>query len=253
MTRLAALCACTLLFCNSSAFAVTNIETERLNNDTHGTKGAISLSLDGRIGSSNKIALGTALKLIQSFHRDEVIAIMSRDYAEIDNDVNTDEAFVHLRYLTKHNSNWGHEVFTQYEENKFSALKQRWLAGAGGRYTLTPSKPTQANHFGVGAFYEDEMYAATSTADNEKNVRLNIYWSYKNQLTDNAQYTSTLYFQPDSDDFSDQKGLWQNALSISVTSTISLSLSWEVEHDTQSPDGLNSTETNYTSLLIYNF
>lgn len=253
MTRFTTLLAAILLLPISSAFAVTNIETERLNNQSQGTKGAISLSLDGRIGSSDKIALGTALKLIQSFSKDELIVIMSRDYAEIDNDVNTDEAFVHLRYLTKHNANWGHEVFTQYEENKFSALKQRWLAGGGARYTLTPTNPSQANHLGAGVFYEDEMYASSSTADNEENVRLNFYWSYKNQLTENAQYTSTLYFQPDTNDFADQKGLWQNALSISVTSTISLSLSWEVEHDTQTPDGLNSTETNYTSLLIYNF
>ena len=49
-----------LLF-STSAFAITNIESERLNNAEEGTTGSMSLSMDGKVGSSDKIALGSAL------------------------------------------------------------------------------------------------------------------------------------------------------------------------------------------------
>lgn len=242
------------LFFSLPSFAITNIENERLNNSSEGTKGSISLSLDGKIGESDKVSLGTALKLIRSYRRDELIALISRDYAEVDDEVNTDESLVHLRYLTKHTRNWGHEVFTQYEEDQFSDMSKRWLLGAGVRYTLTPNPEQQhANHLGVGAFYEEETYDESITDPNQKNIRLNLYWAYRNQMAENILYTSTLYFQPEFENLSDEKGLWQNTLTISVTSTISLSLTWDVEHDTDTPDGTNDTETSYNSVLIYNF
>ncbi len=243
------ICACLA----SASHGITNIESTRLNNTEEGTTGNISLSLDGRIGNSDKLALGTAVQLIRAYRHDEWIAIISRDYAEVDREVNTDESLVHLRYLTKHGRNWGHEVFTQYQEDKFSFLARRTLLGGGLRYTLSSQAPLQqANHMGFGLFYEEEDYTNT-TSENENNVRLNLYWAYKNKVHDNILYTSTLYFQPELGQLSDQKGLWQNALTISVTSTISLSLTWDVEHDTQTPNGANDTETSYNSVLIYNF
>jgi putative salt-induced outer membrane protein YdiY len=241
------------VFMVSLSHGITNIESTRLNNTQEGTSGNVSLSLDGRIGSSDKVALGTSAKLIRAYHHDEWIALISRDYAEVDGEVNTDESLIHLRYLTKHSPHWGHEVFTQYQEDQFSFLAKRSLLGAGIRYTLSSEHPLQqANNIGLGLFYEVEDYTNTSTK-NENNVRLNLYWAYKNKVHDNILYTSTLYFQPDTDQFSDQKGLWQNALTISVTSTISLNLSWDMEHDTRTPNGANDTETSYNSVLIYNF
>ncbi len=240
-------------FTAALSHGITNIESTRLNNTEEGTTGNVSLSLDGRIGSSDKIALGTSAKLIRAYHHDEWIALISRDYAEVDSEVNTDESLIHLRYLTKHSPNWGHEVFTQYQEDKFSFLARRTLLGAGIRYTLSSDEPLQqANNIGVGLFYEEENYINTST-ENENNVRLNLYWAYKNKVHKNILYTSTLYFQPEAGQLSDQKGLWQNALIITVTSTISLSLNWDMEHDTNTPDGANDTETSYNSVLIYNF
>lgn len=243
------------IFLSHSAYAITNIESERLNNTEEGTRGSVSLSLDGRIGSSDKLALGTSVKLIRSFARDELIALISRDYAEVDDVVNTDESLVHLRYLTKHSNNWGHEVFTQYQEDQFSSLARRSLLGLGARYTLnqTPEQK-QANHFGLGFFYEEEAYIHTINVANENTFRLNLYWAYRNRLAENIHYTSTLYFQPKLRDFSDEKGLWQNSLTISVTSTINLSLTWDIEHDTKTPtDSDQNTETSYNSVLIYNF
>lgn len=237
-----------------STFAITNIESQRLNNAEPGTSGNISFTLDGEVGDSDEFTLGSAITFIRSYARDEWIVLLDREYSELDDEVNTDETLLHIRHLTKHSDHWGHEVFTQYEEDLFSDLKKRIILGAGVRYTLNAdTKLKTANHFGVGAFYEDEEYAATILEDNEQNVRLNLYWAYRNKLADNMTYTSTLYLQPDVEDFADDKGLWQNAVTISVTSTISLSVIWNVSHDTKAPDGSEDTELNYKSIIIYNF
>jgi hypothetical protein len=243
-----------LCFFASSAIAITNIESERLNNSTEGTSGSISLALDGRIGESDKLALGTSIKLIKYYENDELMTIISRDYAEVDDVVNTDESFIHLRYLHKYSNNWGQELFTQYQENRFSFLAKRSLIGAGTRYTLTQDEDRQsANHFGMGLFYEDEGYINSINVADEHTIRFNIYWALKKNLANNIKYTSTLYLQPKISRLTDQKGIWQNAVTISVTSTINLSFSWDIEHDTATPTNNNNTETSYDSVLIYNF
>lgn len=251
MTRLLLL---TFLLASQTALAITNIETQRLNNTEPGTSGNISFTLDGEMGDSDEFTLGAAITFIRSYTRDEWIVLLDREYSEIDDEVNTDETLLHVRHLTKHNQHWGHEVFTQYEEDLFSDLAKRAILGAGVRYTLNAdTKLKTANHFGLGAFYEDEKYADNILEDDEQNVRLNLYWSYRNKLADNMTYTSTLYFQPDVEEFGDDKGLWQNAVTISVTSTISLSVLWNASYDTKAPDGNEDSELNYKSIIIYNF
>ena len=251
MTRLLI---CLLIVSSQSVSAITNIESQRLNNTSPGTSGNISFTLDGELGDSDEFTLGSAITFIQSYARDEWIVLLDREYSEVDDEVNTDESLLHIRHLTKHDEHWGHEVFTQYEEDLFSDLAKRIIFGAGARYTLNAdTKLKTANHFGLGAFYEDEEYASNIVEENEQNVRLNLYWSYRNKLADNMTYTSTLYFQPDVEDFADDKGLWQNAVTISVTSTISLSVIWNASYDTKAPDGDEDSELNYKSIIIYNF
>lgn len=243
-----------LIFISHSTQAITNIENQRLNNSSLGTKGNISFTLDGEVGESDEITLGSAVTLIRAYEHGEWIVLLNREYSEIDDEVNTDETLLHLRHLTKHTPHWGHEIFTQYEEDLFADLSKRSLLGAGARYTLDANPELKtANHFGLGAFYEEEEYAAEILEDNEQTVRFNLYWAYRNRLAQNMIYTSTLYFQPDVTDFSDNKGLWQNAVTISVTSTISLSLTWNALHDTQGPDGKDESDFDYKSIIIYNF
>ena len=76
---------------------------------------------------------------------------------------------------------------------------------------------------------------------------------YRKNVTETADYTSTLYFQPSLEELGDEKGLWLNAINISVTQTIGLSVRWEVKHDTNAPDAVVATETTYKTVLIYNF
>jgi putative salt-induced outer membrane protein YdiY len=242
------------LLVSQSTLAITNIESQRLNDTSLGTKGNISFTLDGEIGESDEFTLGSAITLIRSYVGGEWIVLLDREYSEIDDEVNTDETLVHLRHLTQHSPHWGHEVFTQYEEDLFADLAKRAILGAGARYTLNADPELKtANHFGLGAFYEDEEYADNIIEDNEQNVRLNIYWAYRNRLAENMTYTSTLYFQPDVEEFADNKGLWQNAVTISVTTTISLSVTWNALYDTHAPDGEDDTEFDYKSIIIYNF
>lgn len=242
-----------LLFVSLSANAITNIESQRLSKSEDGTEGSASFTLDGREGNSDKIAMGSELKLIHISGQHEWITIASRDYAEVDDEVNTDKTFIHLRHLHKHGPNIGHEVFVQHEDDEFRLLSSRNLIGGGLRYTFTPKDIHQANSVGVGLFFEDEDYLNGGDSNDEETVRLNLYWAYKNKFNDHATYTSTLYFQPSVEDLSDEKGLWQNALTLSVTTTISLSVKWDVVHDTKTPDDVVATETTYKTVLIYNF
>ena len=243
-----------LIVISTQVLAITNIESQRLNNAEPGTSGNISFTLDGEIGESDDFTLGSSVTFIRSYTKDEWIVLFNREYSEEEGDVYSDETLIHLRHLTKHSPHWGHEVFVQYEEDLFTDLRSRSLIGGGGRYTLNANPELKtANHFGFGFYYEDEEYARTIVEKDEENVRLNLYWTYRNNLTENTKYTSTLYYQPDIQELSDTKGLWQNAITISVTSTISLRLKWDVTHDNHAPDGDSETDISYNSIIIYNF
>ncbi len=232
---------------------ITNIESERLSNTEFGTSGAVGLTLDGRKGSSDKIAGGLELKLIHTSPKDQWITLLNRDYAEVDNEINTDKTFLHIQYLTVDTPNWGHEVFTQYEDDAFRSFASTWLLGGGMRYTLTPTSPNRAHVLGFGAFYEDEDYLGEGHRNDEHIVRLNFYWAFRRIFSGNAEYTSTFYFQPSVRNLSDEKGLWQNAITLGVTAKVSLRVRWDVAHDTDSPESVVATETAYKTVLIYEF
>lgn len=241
------------VFLSQAAQAIVNIESERLDNPNLGLNGSVAFTLDGKTGSSEKVEFGTELKLIKSASADETIFILEKDYAEVNDQKNTDNSFVHLRYLTKDTPNWGHEVFVQAENDDFRALKSRYLVGLGMRYTLTPVNELSANVLGFGFYYEDEAYADEGTNNDEKNIRGNFYWTYKHKISDFAALRSTFYFQPKVNDFSDEKGLWVFSVSSSITEKLLLKISVDVVHDTKTPESVVATETSYETEIVYVF
>lgn len=244
---------CALTLFSASTLAITNIESQRLSHDAEGTQGHLSFTLDGREGNSDKIAFGSELKLNHHNKDHEWLVLTSRDYAEVDDQVNTDKTFAHVRFVQKQSATWAYEYFVQHEDDEFRSLSSRGLLGTGIRRTITPKNEHELNRIGVGFFLEDEDYLNLGSENDEETVRLNLYWTYKNRFNDHASYSSTFYFQPSLEDMSDQKGLWQNAITASVTETISLSVKWDVVHDTRTPDEVVATETTYKTVLIYNF
>lgn len=241
------------LFFSVNCRAIENIESERLDNPDIGLNGSVAFNLDGETGSSEKIAFGTELKLIKSTQRDEIIFLIEQDYAEVNDDKNTDKSFVHLRYLTKDTPNWGHEVFVQAENDEFRALRSRYLLGLGLRYTLTPVNKLSANILGLGLFYEKEEYELEGTDNDEKNIRGNFYWTYKHKISDYAALRSTFYFQPKLNDVSDEKGLWVFSVTSSITEKLLLRISVDVVHDTKTPESVVATETSYETEIVYAF
>lgn len=239
-------------FCQTT-LAIQNIESERLNNPDIGLNGSLAFTLDGETGSSEKIAFGTELKLIKSTLQDETIFLIEQDYAEVNDEKNTDKSFIHLRYLTKDTPNWGHEVFAQAENDAFRALRSRFLFGLGLRYTLTPVNVLSANILGLGAYYEKEEYELEGADNDEKNIRGNFYWTYKHKISDYAALRSTFYFQPKLDDVSDEKGLWVFSVMSTITEKLRLKISVDVVHDTKTPESVVATETSYETEIVYVF
>ena len=68
------------IFVSQSTLAITNIESQRLNNTSPGTKGNISFTLDGEVGESDEFTLGSAITLIRSYTKDEWIVLLDREY-----------------------------------------------------------------------------------------------------------------------------------------------------------------------------
>lgn len=224
-----------LLFASLPAFAIVNVEDDRLTELTPGFNGKISLSGDLTGGNQDQEESSYSAKLVYlSEAKSETMILYDREYARAEGVVSNDNAFVHLRHTHPFTDSWSWEVFHQQENDKFFDLLSRKLTGAGLRYTIGYEPKTYAHYLGIGAFQETEEYQDYEKAETN---RLNLYWSYQKKYESMGENPPSagiiLYYQPSFEDSEDYRGIAEPFVKFSLTEKASLSLSYEAKFDSR--------------------
>ena len=102
---------------------------------------------------------------------------------------------MHLRGVRKISPLLAVEGFIQLSEKPLQKIKRRELIGAGIR--LSPYKSIKV---GLGVFNEDEERVLSKSRET---VRINSYITNSFNISESASFESTLYIQPDIEDFSE--------------------------------------------------
>ena len=249
------------LLISSQALAISNIESERPGLPEEGWSGHVEIGLDGETGNSREETYTGAAKVTFRKSNDIALGIIEREYGTTRDIKDTDESFVHGRWIHVLDSRWAVEGFVQWEEDEFANLISRSLLGGGGRYVVVQDENVFDWSVGLGAFREREELDLDTYKETNWTWRVNTFTVYKHRLNEQIVISATAYYQPSTDDFGDFRTLLDAALSVRITDQLDLKVHYKVQHDSKparNPDAdppIDNYETNteYKTSLVYNF
>jgi len=236
-----------LLFLSSSLFGLISITPVDIG-DNPGFHTKAEVSLNTSRGSADIDNYSTSVKLTYDNNRTFVMwGEFSYVYGEVNSVENTNNSYLHLRYIQKIEGPWCGEFFLQRQEDKFKLIKYRGLGGSGIRYKF----PFQAKSFiGLGGFYENTTY--TSNDPDEHNFRVNSYFSYKYN-EENFTLSYIFYYQPKIDDFKDYVETNSFELLLPLKGSLSLKIQATYNIDSKPPIGVNRDDFSQTTSFILDF
>jgi hypothetical protein len=153
--------------------------------------------------------------------------ILSYKREEKDNSITSNNTFLHLRGVRKISPLLAVEGFIQLSEKPLQKIKRRELIGAGIR--LSPYKSIKV---GLGVFNEDEERVLSKSRET---VRINSYITNSFNISESASFESTLYIQPDIEDFSELRSYLVLGLRLKISERFSSIITYENTHDSSPP------------------
>jgi len=250
-----------LLVNSATAFAISNIESQRPNPPDEGWSGQLELVANGKNGNVDEDRYGAGGRLTWKDLDNTYFALFSKSRSETLNIKTADQTFAHIRWIGQHSEPVALETFLQWQEDEFNNLLSRYLAGSGGRFDVLQRPDVYSFTLGIGAFREWEKTDLGTFTEDESVWRLNAYWSYKHQLNSQVNWYNTAYVQPNLDSFDDYRILFESGLGIRLTDTLQLKLFYQLRHNSQPPQNLaaspaidlHRTNTEYSTAFVYEF
>lgn len=168
----------------------------------------------------------------------------SGEYARFAGELGTQRAFVHARYAhTLRPWLWA-EAFGQLEHDNFSRLTLRRLLGLGPRLRLLSSDTAMA-FFATAYMLESEALNIPPLSDDERDT-LSHRWSNTATLIltpdERVTVTTTLYFQPRFDEFSDYRLLGSCTTEFAITKLLTAGVAISLRYDSRPPSDVERTD-----------
>ena len=240
----------------TNASAIVNLDKLHLNDKQSGFNGGVSFGLSGASGHSERFRVKSAANLQWNRKDSLYYTSFNYGYGESNGVEDQNKGFLHIRKIKSLSDSLAWELFSQVEHNKFARLNLRALLGGGSRFSLSNSGEKNITHIGVGGFYSvEDLTNSSSTTDNgvESVWRANIYLLERITLNNNISIFETLYFQPSFEALDDFRILNILGLKSKFTEQFSLSLTFEITHDSAPPQGVEKTDLNYVTSVEYSF
>ena len=240
----------------SPAVAIVNMEDVHLGVPEQGFSGQFRLSGNGASGNTEKydVSAGTRLQ----WYRDKTTDFIMLDYSygRASGTTHTDKGFFHLRHVYQMNPELAWEGFGQVERNEFTRLEFRGLVGSGARFTIGERASVRSQYLGSGVFYVSETLAETPGLTDDGTERLwraNIYYVIKYRFNEQVKFLSSTYYQPAFREASDYRMLETASLLVGLARRLDLTLGFEIVHDSQPPQSIESTDVTYRTGISYQF
>jgi len=239
-----------------SAHAIVNLEQAIIGPTTDGMHNRLDFLASGSSGNSeNRRSKLDLLTLWQHEQHTEFLQ-MQYAYGTSLGQVDTDNAFVHLRHRTEVNSLWGVEGFAQVSRNLFARLTERDVLGGGVRWVLSEEIKVSAAYLGLGGFYESEKRSELIGTTDLVQVdlwRANIYLILKYQINEQVRFVNNTYYQPALNDSTNYRLLEQASMLVKLDDHLDLKLSLEMTYDSVPPQTVLPRDTYYSTGLSFSF
>jgi len=218
--------------------------------------GQLDLATSGQTGNTDKraISLGGRLQWHKGARTDFVV--LNYDYGKSAGVKDTDKTYIHARHIQQFRPARAWEAFGQLQQDEFTRLSHRGLAGGGIRFTLVPPGAGKVAYVGVGAFYEREKLeeqAGATDAGTQTLSRASTYLTFKYNLNEQVGVVTTTYYQPAFEDGHDFRLLEQAGIRVKLSRVLDLKLSLDIIHDSRPPQFIEKTDVMYSTGIEYRF
>ncbi len=247
-----------ILITEGTALATVNIETIRREKEVEGFSNSLSLKLGYIKGNTNIRNAETRLRSDYLSGKRHFFLAASHKRGEKDEERYLDKGFAHLRLINELSERLSGEIFLQKEYNEFTFLKDRELAGAGLRVALVQGEEKEDQnssasiYLGIGVIWEQEVLDLSPDEETEI-YRSTNYISCRLKVNDTTTMAATSYYQPDMDDSSDYRVLFDGTLAFKITKRLSFTFDVNYRFDNEPPAGVKKYDTEITNGISLNF
>ena len=214
------------LYPNSIYSQIVNMESSR-KEGLMGSHFQINIGLNGSSGTVDRTNYSLEGRVDINSDKWQRFGILSYKREEKDDSITSNNTFLHLRGVRKISPLLAIEGFIQLSEKPLQKIKRRELIGAGIR--LSPYKSIKV---GLGVFNEDEERVLSKSRET---IRINSYITNSFNISESASFDSTLYIQPDIEDFSELRSYLVLGLRLKISERFSSIITYENTHDSSPP------------------
>ena len=246
-----------IIFCMSCftigpAIAQVNTESLRKEYSDEGWSGNVNFGFTFQGGNSDIIDLSSGLRI--DYYSESYHAFSVANYArnEENDQLLTNQAFIHLRLIKPLSEKISLETFTQKEFNDFIRLKDRNLIGAGGRFQVKNIEDQLNLYLGTGLMFENEKYKGV-TEDDKNLIRSTNYVSAKWFPKENISVVSITYFQFALSDFADFRLLNDSTFAVDLIENLLLTIQFTYRFDDDPIAGIKKYDVSLKNGITYNF
>lgn len=236
------------LLITAPADAIDETESLRQRSQDKPSFTALSIDLAGKSGNSDKEDFELGIYHSERSGKHFGFIMASREYAKSNDVKSADSSFLHGRYNYYFEADTAIEVFAQSNTDDFKSLESRNLVGTAYRKEISAK-----NTLGVGLFEEWEEYSVNGQELDFQQTRFSLYWVATLPLSENAEFSNTLYYQPDVTEFSDWRAYNRLSIKSKLTDKLSLKFGLLVEHDSRPVLDVEETDISYSAGFSYEF
>ena len=223
---------------------IVNMESSRKEN-LIGSHVQINIGLNGSSGTVDRTNYSLEGRFDNNSSNWQRFAIFSYKREEKDNSITSNNTFMHLRGVRKITPLVAIEGFIQLSEKPLQKIKRRELIGAGLR--LSPYKSIK---IGLGIFNENEERILSKARET---VRINSYITNSFNISETASFDTTLYIQPDLEDFSELRSYLVLGLRLKISERFSSIITYENTHDSSPPPLTDKSNSFYGIKFSYEY
>lgn len=223
--------------------AQVNIEKMRLK-EPEGFVFSFSASYALRTGNRERSDIGMGTRIDYKDEAHYVFLLGNVDYGISQGETYKNRSFAHLRYNYAFSPVVDGELFSQLENDEFTLLQIRLLAGAGFRVRYI-AREKIVLYQGSSLMLEHESLderKVTIHAAEHTSMRWNNYINTRFQLAENVSFFNTVYVQPQLDNFKDVRLLLDSSLQFSINDHFAFTTTLNLRYDSLPPDGIQSLD-----------
>lgn len=240
----------TFLIFSSISAQVVNVESKRFLNDTNGFVGKIDFNFQITQNTQQIINFGNNVHLQYQKDRSRFLLINDINFVKAGSTNFVNAGFQHFRYNYKIKNRLTWEAFIQSQYNPILRLDLRLLVGTGPRLKIVKNKTIRL-YFATLYMYEHERISGETNQYNTH--RLSSYVTFSLSIGENADFTSTTFYQPNFQNFNDYRIANDSSFELVISKKLNFRTGFNLLYDTRQPSGIPNLVYTLRNGLSYKF